>query len=139
YLLYILAVTVVHHNDGMLGFFAHYGNHLLDLLYAKGGPQAVSPGTLDVDHPVTVVGGLGDGVVVRAAVGQKVHLMVGDPELLEGAHATALNSDDRLNGVVGFARNAQHLVPWPQYAEKRHREGMGATDKMMPYKGVLRP
>ena len=136
--LHKLPVAVVHHDNGLrrlaLGDLHNGGN----VLHPQGRPQAVAPGALNVDH--LVLGGDAPlhGLQVRHAVGPEGKLLVLDAELLQGAGLfPALHAYDPLNGVIGSAGNAQHLVSRTKHAEEGHSQGVGAADKVVAHQGVL--
>ena len=70
--LHKLAVAVIHHNDTIrrnaLGDF----RNPLNVLHKEGGAQAVSSGTLDVDHLHVRANGGFHGFIVRCAIGLQI-------------------------------------------------------------------
>ena len=114
-----------------VGLTSRTASHdLADLLHGQGLAVLIAAGALD-HHAVhlRVCGGRADGGIVRPAVGGQIHLGVVDAVELQGAEAVSADADGAAQGVIGRARDGQHLLAGLCQGEHGRTESMGAVDK----------
>ena len=132
-----LTVAVVHHHQHIRLYALAEGDQLPNLLYGKGGPCGVALGALNGNELRLFVDGFPDGGVVKTAVGQKIHLPVGNAILCQGAGAFPY-ADYLLEGVIWHSNRGEKLVSRQQIGTEGHRQGMGAAGDLRPDQGRFR-
>ena len=132
-----LAVAVVEHDDGIGRQGLDDVADLLDLFNSQRGASGVALTALNIDHLGLLFGyRLFDALQVNGAVGEQGNLAVLNAEIDQRARAFG-DADHGLDGVVGRAGHAEHLVARAQYAEQGDGQCMGAAQKMLTRQGVL--
>ena len=121
-----LAVAVVHHADDIRLALLTEGDQLTDLIHGEAGAGGVALGALDGDELGLFMDGGPNTVIVKAAVGQQIHLPVGNAVLLERAGGGA-DADDLLERVIRRTNGAEQLVAGQQIGAQRQRQRVGAA------------
>ena len=119
-------VAVVDHDDNIGAQLLAEGNGLADGVDGDRRARAVALGALNVDELGLIVQRALDGRKIKAAIGEKVDLCVGNAVLLERARAFA-DADDLFERVVGLAGDGEQLIARQQIGGKRDGQRVRAA------------
>ena len=133
-------VTVVHHDDRLLGLFLHDPAQFFDDFDRQARAGAVPAGALNIGHFIRFCFQFfPDGGFIRHAAFRQRHFFIPHTEIGKRSIGLAVDPENAENGIVRPAGQTKNGISRPQYAKQRHCQRMGARNKLMPDQRVFRP